>query len=238
MEAKLKGMKVAELRNVLVQAGVAFDSKLTKPALIKKIMETPAAVAAASAPDDGAGIDDDQPDLPPSINWDAAPKVTTTAPTAASSVQNQSIAAATLTKAPPSTPAIAATTSTQPQAAASPPKQATESAFKAADIAPVTAEDEIARRKARAAKWGTTFVDPTAAPAAKPTAKKAAAAAPAPIVDDEKRKSREARFGQSSAKPAATAAPVDDEETRKRKAREERFSMNKKPRLEGETSGQ
>ncbi len=52
-------MKVAELRNVLVQANVAFDSKLTKPALIKKILETPAAVTVASAPDDGAGADDD-----------------------------------------------------------------------------------------------------------------------------------------------------------------------------------
>lgn len=52
-------MKVAELRSVLVQANVPFDAKLTKPALIKKILETPAAITVAEAPDDSAGADDD-----------------------------------------------------------------------------------------------------------------------------------------------------------------------------------
>jgi hypothetical protein len=45
-------MKVADLKAVLQQANVAFDSKLTKPGLIKKIMETPEAAAVASAPED------------------------------------------------------------------------------------------------------------------------------------------------------------------------------------------
>lgn len=47
-----KGMKVADLKAILQQANVAFDSKLTKPGLIKKIMETPEAAALASGPDD------------------------------------------------------------------------------------------------------------------------------------------------------------------------------------------
>ena len=40
-------MKVADLKAILQQANVAFDAKLTKPALIKKIMETPEALSAA-----------------------------------------------------------------------------------------------------------------------------------------------------------------------------------------------
>lgn len=52
-------MKVADLKAVLQQANVTFDSKLTKPALIKKIMETPEAAAIASAPDEAVAADDD-----------------------------------------------------------------------------------------------------------------------------------------------------------------------------------
>jgi hypothetical protein len=51
-------MKVADLKSVLQQANVAFDSKLTKPGLIKKIMETPAAAEIVSKPDDMADDDD------------------------------------------------------------------------------------------------------------------------------------------------------------------------------------
>lgn len=50
---------MVDLRAILQNANVAFDSKLTKPALIKKILETPSAVAAASAPEDSAVADDD-----------------------------------------------------------------------------------------------------------------------------------------------------------------------------------
>jgi hypothetical protein len=52
-------MKVVDLKTILQNANVPFDSKLTKPALIKKILETPSAVAVASAPEDSAGADDD-----------------------------------------------------------------------------------------------------------------------------------------------------------------------------------
>ena len=50
-------MKVADLKAILQQANVAFDAKLTKPALIKKILETPEALSAASAGEENG--DDD-----------------------------------------------------------------------------------------------------------------------------------------------------------------------------------
>lgn len=51
-------MKVADLKSVLSQAQVPFDAKLTKPALIKKILETPAAAALVDEPD-AIGDDDE-----------------------------------------------------------------------------------------------------------------------------------------------------------------------------------
>lgn len=50
-------MKVADLKSILQQANVSFTAKLTKPDLIKKIMETPA--AAALAGDNGNAEDDE-----------------------------------------------------------------------------------------------------------------------------------------------------------------------------------
>jgi len=59
-------MKVADLKVILQTANVPFDSKLTKQALIKKVLETPAALAVASSPEDNAEADDDLVRLP---NW-------------------------------------------------------------------------------------------------------------------------------------------------------------------------
>jgi hypothetical protein len=53
-----KSMKVADLKAVLQQAGVSFSAKLTKSDLIKKIIETPAAVAVASGSENGPTEDD------------------------------------------------------------------------------------------------------------------------------------------------------------------------------------
>ncbi len=52
-------MKVADLKAVLQQAGVAFSAKLTKSDLIKKIIETPAAATIASGPENGGSTEDD-----------------------------------------------------------------------------------------------------------------------------------------------------------------------------------
>ena len=54
-----KGMKVADLKAVLQQAGVSFTAKLTKPDLIKKIIESPAAAAIASGSENGGPTEDD-----------------------------------------------------------------------------------------------------------------------------------------------------------------------------------
>jgi hypothetical protein len=63
-------MKVVDLRAILQNGNVPFDSKLTKPGLIKKILETPSAVAVASAPEDSAGADDDLVSLPLHVDFD------------------------------------------------------------------------------------------------------------------------------------------------------------------------
>lgn len=64
--AHRKGMKVADLKAVLQQAGVSFSAKLTKSDLIKKIIETPAAMAVASGSENGGHTEDDLVSLPPS----------------------------------------------------------------------------------------------------------------------------------------------------------------------------
>jgi hypothetical protein len=54
-----KGMKVADLKAVLQQASVSFSAKLTKSDLIKKIIESPAAVAIVSGSENGGPTEDD-----------------------------------------------------------------------------------------------------------------------------------------------------------------------------------
>ena len=69
-------------------------------------------------------------------------------------------------------------------------------------------------------------VDPAAAPAAPapgPSKPAKAAKAQATVEDEEKLKSRQAKYGTSAAKKVE--APVDEEEMRKRKLREERFGV-------------
>jgi Tho1/MOS11 C-terminal domain len=121
-----------------------------------------------------------------------------------------------------------------------------------ADLKPLTADEELERRKARAAKWGTEVKSPAVAkpaPAAptkptKPT--KVVPAAPVAGVsvdvlnnrislicmqDNEKIKARQTRF-RTDKEPTESAAPVMDEaEARKRKVREERFGTNPGVRL-------
>ncbi|KAG9037034.1 hypothetical protein FS842_003384 [Serendipita sp. 407] len=150
MEAKLKAMKVADLKAVLQQANVAFDSKLTKPALIKKIMETPEASSIVST--DGNGADDDLPDLPPNINWDEPKGASDATPVALNPVS---------TSAP--APAASSAAAGSSSATSSTAKPSTDSVFKAEDLPTLTLEDEAARRKARAAKWGTTYIEPKVA---------------------------------------------------------------------------
>ena len=114
---------------------------------------------------------------------------------------------------------------------------------------PLTVDEELERRKARAAKWGTEIKPPAVAepaPAAseklaKPT--KIVPAAPAVDVglmclgtashshnicpqDTEKIKERQARFGIKESTKSTTAPVADEAEARKRKAREERFGSN------------
>ncbi|PVF94586.1 hypothetical protein CPB86DRAFT_788895 [Serendipita vermifera] len=235
MEAKLKGMKVADLKSVLQQANVAFDSKLTKPALIKKIMETPTAAEIVSKPDAMAD-DDDMPDLPPKIDWGDAPKTTTSAPISTPATQSATPSMSVPpTNVPPPTPATETPAVQAGSATSSPPKDKTESTFKA-DIPVASLEDEAAKRRARAAKWGTTYNDPTTvAPSTKKSPTTTTSTAKAPEgAELEKRKEREARFGKVASTSTSTTAQVDEEEIRKRKAREERFGPNKKPRVDSQ----
>ncbi|KAG8832267.1 hypothetical protein FRC17_001626 [Serendipita sp. 399] len=140
-------------------------------------------------------------------------------------------------RAVPATATVAsATTAAAPivaPVASSGPSSATKedpaTAFKADNLPALTLEDEAAKRKARAAKWGTTYVEPTVAGPSTTENKSPSTAKNLSAEELERRKAREARFGVARAQ----AAPVlDEEEMKKRKAREDRFGANKKPRIE------
>jgi len=277
MEAKLKALKVADLKEILTKSGTPIGSKSNKADLIAKILTTPAALelaggetAAPAAPAE-AKVDDDLLAPPDEFDWDgnAGEKVEP----AATTTDAEAVALAEEPAAPVpavAEPAEASTTTTE----TAPTTEAT--ALTTDSAQPTPAEDEeVARRRARAERFGVPFVEnpepvkgpkparqkgkanATTAEGAKkadggkkadgvkkadggkkadqkegakkaeevkkdPKPPKISAKEAAPNDDDAKLAARAARFGISG--PATTAAevsadPADDEKKKKREAR-------------------
>ncbi|KAJ7084276.1 hypothetical protein B0H15DRAFT_951526 [Mycena belliarum] len=201
MEAKLKTLKVVDLKDILAKAAQPPPQKATKSDLIARILASKDAVAVYNqkfAPKD------DLLAPPEDLDWDVdqANPPDQPNPSAAS-------AAAAKTASKPAPVAVPAPAS--PTAPASAPTPAP---------APSETEDaELEKRRKRAERFGVPLVE--AKPP--PVPKKKPAAAPAVKVADnpEKLQARAARFGGQ--KRPAPVEEVDAEELERRKKRAERF---------------
>ncbi|KAF5321635.1 hypothetical protein D9619_001408 [Psilocybe cf. subviscida] len=216
MDAKLKSLKVADLRTILTNAAVSFPAKATKADLIARIQASQEARDAYTAIYDAsvnvAPAQEDAQDIP---------------------YQQESVTEA--SEPPPSPPKEQAIDQT-PVADAAPAAPASSTQ---AGAAPAAEDPELEARRKRAARFGIPLVE--AKQPKKPVAKtpKAPPATKAKVeVDDKVLAERAARFGikddEAKAAPATkqngkkrTAAqvepPVDPEEEEKRRKRAERF---------------
>ncbi|KAJ7497163.1 hypothetical protein FB451DRAFT_1163165 [Mycena latifolia] len=205
MEAKLKALKVLDLKDILTKAAQPPPPKATKADLIARILASKEATAVCTAK---FAPKDDLLAPPEDLDWD----VDQVNPP--SEHPNQSSADATVkptpkTDSPTAKPAPAPTPA--PVSPAAPPS-------------PSAAEDpELEKRRKRAERFGVPLVE--ARPPV-PTKKAAHAPAAAPATaknpdNPEKLNARAARFGIQ--KRPAPVEDVDPEEQERRKKRAERF---------------
>ncbi|KDR75424.1 hypothetical protein GALMADRAFT_555276 [Galerina marginata CBS 339.88] len=200
MDAKLKALKVVDLKQILAKAHVVVPAKATKNDLIARIQASKPALDVYAAlypqddllaPPEEVDWNVDQLDSPPQEKHKPAPSTSDPAPPP---------------PAPAATPAAPIPVSA-PTAAA--------------------ADDELEKKRQRAARFGIPFVEPQQK-RAKPIV---------PGVDPKKLEERAARFGIPAVPPTATngkkraaphAAEVDPEELERRKKRAERFGLANK----------
>ncbi|KAH9831211.1 uncharacterized protein C8Q71DRAFT_861944 [Rhodofomes roseus] len=229
MDAKLKALKVVDLKDILTRAGVSVPSKSNKNDLIARVLASPAALDVYNAqhsPKAPVATSEKLTEQQPQPTRDEPPSEPPSQPTPPA--------------ATPNSPARAPVKPTSSAAQVTPDTPSTETA--ATPNASKSAEDdELERRKARAARFGLPLVEPSKTP---PESKKVVKnantkIAGAPLNDPDKLAARAARFG--TAQPAATqtttsqsngrkrnAPPVeaaDEEELEKRRKRAERFGM-------------
>ncbi|KAI1796447.1 hypothetical protein LXA43DRAFT_1079602, partial [Ganoderma leucocontextum] len=229
MEAKLKALKVVDLKDILAKANVTVTGKANKQDLIAKILGAPDAV-----------------DVYNKIYVPAPTKSAENAPAASSRALEKS-------EAPPPPKASAPASPPKPSKAAVPvfSKPASQAAPDAPDAPATTsatstpatatatnADAEEEKRKARAARFGIAVVEPksTNAPKNGKVATNGKAEKAGVNEDAEKLAVRAARFGTQalSAEPeksngrkraAPPSGPVDEEELSRRKKRAERFGI-------------
>ncbi|KAF7321549.1 hypothetical protein MKEN_00675900 [Mycena kentingensis (nom. inval.)] len=201
MEAKLKALKVAELRELL--ASETVPAKANKTDLIARIIASPTATDAYKAKYEPK---DDLLAPPEEVDWDADADQ----PTAEVVVEDAEPAKSLEPEAVP--------TAAEP---ADVPASATTDA----------AEDpELAKRKARAERFGIPLVEQRT-PVAKQQPKKAATAPAAAAKarktgePDDKLNARAARFGTGQKRSAPAVEEVDAEEAERRRKRAERFGL-------------
>jgi len=228
MESKLKALKVVELKDILTKAGTSAPAKANKTDLIARILATPAAIevynsqnsAVAPLPVPTASQNDDLLAPPEDVDWstDDVPAAAPKSPP--QSTKPKSTAAST---APAANLSSGATKSTTPTSASAPP------------VASTAAEDEeLEKRKKRAARFGMPLVEPPK-PKQHPVkqAGKNEAKAKASVAPSAELNARAARFGLSPVTKGATpvagqkrASPMvelDAEEQERRRKRAERF---------------
>ncbi|KAF8513166.1 hypothetical protein BU17DRAFT_68935 [Hysterangium stoloniferum] len=213
MEAKLKSLRVPDLRELLSKASVTVPAKAKKEDLIAKILASPAALEAfghqeapngekrkVTAPPQ-SGVDDDLLAPPEEFDWDpsadasSAKPAEITAKTAPPPVPAPAPTAA--VAAPPSTTKTITTTTSKPEAATTTAAQ----------------DDELEKRRKRAARFGIPLVEPKGQkreqkPAPGANGAKAPRAAPRANLtaqEAEKAAARAARFGMPNVTGAATA---------------------------------
>ncbi|KAF7967704.1 hypothetical protein HWV62_21632 [Athelia sp. TMB] len=234
-EAKLKSLKVVDLKDILAKASVAVPAKANKQDLIKLILGTPAAlevyarqqnpnVAPSSAADDLLAPPED-------FDWDGD---STDAPSNKEPAASKETGTEGLETAKPASKAAAKPASPPKKAApAAPAVVATTEQF-----ADDTVDEELEKRRKRAERFGVPLVEtpkPTP-PAAKKGGRNAAQPKPAHTAaaaeDSEKLNARAARFGTAKAPSAVVAnkkrpveESVDPEELERRKKRAERFGI-------------
>lgn len=246
MEAKLKSLKVADLREICTRANVPTTTRSTKADLVTKILASQAAIDAYTAkyqpngnppPPPKPAVPSTNDDLlasPEDVDWSLEESSKSIPAPVASPIRNKPNSPV---KAPP-TPAAAPASPPKPAPVASETSQAAAPAAAAA----TAVDDELEKRKARAARFGIQLVEPSKPkPAKAPSAQTPKSAGPAADADPEKRKARAQRFGgaipeqQTGAAPASAAGggkkrrpaieEVDAEEQERRRKRAERFGI-------------
>ncbi|KAI6017111.1 hypothetical protein EDC04DRAFT_2902741 [Pisolithus marmoratus] len=247
MDAKLKALKVADLKEILVKASAPAPARANKQDLINKILASPAAVKvyeelhlpskpsskptppSPPKPAPPVSNNDDLLAPPEDLDWstvgggDVPPVI---ASPAKNPVPPQQSPPAKPTQGNGVTPSKAPAVPVNSTTTSPLPTNSTK-----ADN-PAVVDDELAKRKARAERFGIPLVEPKPPPQRQ--AKKVSQTKQSgPVSDDpEKLKKRAERFGstntptqtvKSGSKRAAPVEEVDAEELERRRKRAERF---------------
>ncbi|KAJ6557176.1 hypothetical protein B0H10DRAFT_2240868 [Mycena sp. CBHHK59/15] len=208
MEAKLKTLKVVDLRDILAKAHEQPPQKATKADLVARILASPAAAAVYNAK---FAPKDDLLAPPEDLDWDVDQPV---APV------EQPIPASKPASKPVSTPASkpAANPASKPAVAPAPapaPTPAAPMAEPAPAASSADADAELEKRRKRAERFGVPLLE------SRPPQPKKTPVAKQPD-NPEKLNARAARSG-SAQKRAAPVEEVDPEEQERRRKRAERF---------------
>ncbi|KAJ8592733.1 hypothetical protein M405DRAFT_859527 [Rhizopogon salebrosus TDB-379] len=226
MDAKLKALKVPELKEILSKASIP-PGNAKKQDLINKILANPPAIDVFHSLHPGTKsnvqqvpppVNDDLLAPPEEVDWtveESTPAVIT-APLKPTSehIQKQSPAS------PPRSKQLAAPAPAPAPAAPPPPVQSTSTET------PTSIDEEAAKRKARAARFNIDYVEPKKS--TQPRKKKEKISSVPPSDDTDKLKARAERFGTSitktsTRKRAAPVEQVDPEEQERRRKRAERL---------------